>query len=325
MKERQAKFIPAWWLRGAHGQTIWPTLLRRKMRVLVEPEHLELPDGDFLDLAWVGKNNSGPIVVVLHGLTGSIKSPYALGILQAISACGWRAVFMHFRGCSGIHNRLARSYHSGETGDLQFVINELRKREENIPLAAIGFSLGGNVLLKWLGETGGDNPLSAAIAISVPFDLQHCADHFNQGASRFYQWWLLRQLRTTLKNKFKKMTAPIALHNLHTLRSFWDFDDKVTAPLHGFQNALDYYQQSSSRQFLRRITVPTLILQAQDDPFVPHTALPQSHELSPHITLELTLNGGHVGFIAGKLPWKPVYWLEQKVINFLQEIFTTAL
>lgn len=321
MNKKPQNFKPAWWLRGAHSQTIWPTILRRKLRLPIQHERLELPDGDFLDLAWINKNNPGPIVLVLHGLAGNVESPYIQGILHTINKKNWRAVFMHFRGCSGVHNRLARSYHSGETGDLQFVISKLQKQASNIPLIAIGFSLGGNVLLKWLGETAEQNPLHAAIAVSVPFDLQQAADYLNRGASRFYQWWLVRQLRATVKNKFKKITAPIALHNLYKLRSFWDFDDQVTAPLHGFRDAMDYYQQSSSKQFLAKIKVPTLIIHSKDDPFIPHTALPQTHELSPHITLEITEKGGHVGFITGKLPWRPVYWLEQRIIRFLQELF----
>lgn len=314
-------FKTPWWLPGAHLQTIWPTATRRPINIEAQNERLELPDGDFLDLAWVGSGN-GPIVVVLHGLGGNIQSPYATGILQAIAMGGWRGVFMHFRGCSGVPNRLPRSYHSGETGDLHFVIHELRRRETQTPLAVIGFSLGGNVLIKWLGETGNTNPLHAAIAVSVPFELHKSATHLSQGGRRFYQWWLLRQLRTTLKKKFTLLPAPtdlIDLNKLDKLNTFWEFDDKITAPLHGFNGAADYYQRASSRPYLPLIKTPTLILQARDDPFIPVDALPEPHELAPQTHLELTENGGHVGFVTGNLPWQPIYWLEQRAVAYLQK------
>lgn len=313
-------FQPAWWLANAHAQTVWPTLLRRKINIAVRPERLELPDGDFLDLVWIGKGD-GPIVIVLHGLGGSIHSPYAMGMLQTIAEQGWRGVFIHFRGCSGEPNRLPRSYHSGETGDLQYVITELQTREPHTPLAAIGFSLGGNVLLKWLGETAAQNPLSAAVAVSVPFELHQTSNYLNQGTSRFYQWWLLRQLRIAAQTKFARRDAPFDMRVIAKLNNFWQFDDTVTAPLHGFKNAADYYQQSSSRQFLAAIQVPTLIVHAKDDPFVPSTAIPTQQEISTQVQLQITEKGGHVGFIAGDTPWQPIYWIEQRVAHFLQQFF----
>lgn len=282
-------------------------------------ERLELPDGDFLDLNWVG-GNTGPLVLVLHGLNGDIQSPYAKGILNVIEKCGWRGVFMHFRGCSGVPNRLARGYHSGETGDLQFVVEELRRREPNVSLAAVGFSLGGNVLLKWLGENKQRGFLQAAVAISVPFELHACANRLNSGVSRFYQWWLLRELRSILKMKFQdREDVPIDLQKLPELKSFWSFDNHVTAPLHGFDDAEDYYRRASSRPYLRDIYVPTLILHSRDDPFNTPQAIPEQSELSPHVLLEIYDQGGHVGFIAGDFPWRPVYWLEERILSYLQD------
>jgi uncharacterized protein len=310
-------FKPSWWLSSPHVQTLWPTLCRRPIKnFLLQRERFELQDGDFLDLDW-SYRQSGPIVLMLHGFEGSIKSPYAKGMLQAIDNRGWRGVLMHFRSCSGEYNRLPRIYHSGETGDVAAVISALKQREPNTPIAAIGFSLGGNVLLKWLGETGHSNPLAAAVAISVPFELHKAADRINQGFSKVYQWHLLKSVRNKIKNKFQRMPAPFPMPLLSNLRSIRDFDDKVTAPLHGFINANDYYTQSSSRQYLNNIRVPTLLVQSKDDPFMTDDLLPKEHELSSHITFELSEKGGHVGFVTGKYPWQVDYWLEKRVPLYL--------
>jgi len=227
---------------------------------------------------------------------------------------------MHFRGCSGEPNRLRRSYHSGETGDITHVVGELRRRYPATPLAGLGYSLGGNVLLKWLGETGPDNPLTTAVAVSVPLRLERAADRLEHGASRLYKANLLHSLRGSIRRKFAngELTPPLALHELRRLHSFRAFDDAVTAPLHGFADASDYYTRASSRPFLRHIRVPTLILQAADDPFLTPDALPGERELSPAVTLELATSGGHVGFVAGRWPWRPHYWLEQRIPNHLE-------
>ncbi|HQW57936.1 MAG TPA: hydrolase [Gammaproteobacteria bacterium] len=315
-------FKPAWWLRNPHLQTLWAALLRPKIKLSICSERLELADGDFLDFACVG-NGSGPRVLILHGLNGSIDSPYARGILQAINNRGWRGIFMHFRGCSGEPNRLAQSYHSGETRDLQTVITELIHREPNSPLFAIGYSLGGNVLLKWLGETGEsgiENSLKAAVAVSIPFELAKTAAHLKTGFSRLYQWHLLRELSASYHRKFKDLPKPFAIRNVDVtqLKTFWEFDNAITAPLHGFKSADDYYEKSSSRQYLAKIKTPTLILHARNDPFTTLNALPEVHEVSKHVSLELSENGGHVGFVSGKYPWKPVYWLEDRIMDYLE-------
>lgn len=316
-----SSFTPAWWLPNSHAQTIWASFLRRLPKLKMRRERLELPDGDFLDLDWVGPE-TGPRVLVLHGLGGCIDSAYAQGILHAITARGWRGVFMHFRGASGEPNRKARSYHSGETADTQFVVEELLRREPSSRLAAIGYSMGGNVLLKWLGETQGNNPLTAAVAVSVPFQLQIAANHMGSDTSgRFYQWWLLRGLRYAIIKKFQRLPAPIETKDIYQLRSFLDFDNRVTAPLHGFKNAQDYYHQSSSRQYLKKIAIPTLIVHAKDDPFMIPDVVPGNEELSDKVTLELSEGGGHVGFVSGNNPWKPEYWLEQRIPDFLSHYF----
>ena len=240
--------------------------------------------------------------------------------MKAVETRGWHGVLMHFRGCSGEPNRLARSYHSGETEDLSYVVSEINKRFPNNPLYAVGFSLGGNVLLKWLGETGIENPLQGAIAISIPFELNKTADHLNKGFSRFYQWWLVAGLKKGIKEKFQNRTE-LNIENIDHIKTFWEFDDMVTAPLHGFASAKEYYEKSSSRQYLSQIKIPTLIIQAKDDPFTPIDALPQIEEVSKFVTLEILKQGGHVGFVSGSVPWKPSYWLETRILEYIKEIY----
>lgn len=311
-------FKPAWWLPGPHLQTLWPKLARRlRNNEPINRERIELPDGDFVDLDWVG-GDRGPIVLILHGLEGSVESNYARGMLNSIARQGWRGAVMHFRGCSGELNRLSRMYHSGETQDLATVVNFLKAREPSTRMAAIGFSLGGNVLLKWLGETQEHNPLSAAIGVSVPFELHKSAYRVQRGFSRIYQWYLLRSLIKKLMSKLEQKTIPFEVPPISQLRTIPEFDDKVTAPLHGFTSANDYYSKSSCRQYLKAIRVPTLLLQSQDDPFMTYDIIPEEHELAASVTLEVSKRGGHVGFVGGRYPWKAEYWLEQRAPLFLK-------
>lgn len=308
------RFKPAWWCRGPHMQTLWPYLFRRTPRVDLRRERLELPDGDFLDLDWTS-NSHGPIVIVLHGLEGSSDSKYARGLLKAVHDHGWRGVVMHFRGCSGEPNRLPRSYHSGETTDLAYVVKLLQDREPETPLFVVGFSLGGNVLLKWLGEIGTQAPIKAAVAVSVPFLLGEPAKRLDQGFSRVYQWGLMRSMRNAVAEKRRRMKLPLKIQDLSKLKTFWDFDEYITAPLHGFAGADDYYRRSSSRQYLKGIQIPTLIVQSRDDPFMTDAVIPQSGELSSTIQLEIYDSGGHVGFVGGKARWAPHYWLEERILQ----------
>lgn len=312
-------FKPAWWLRNSHLQTIWPALCRQEIKDLqLERERMELPDGDFIDVDWCGKNQKGPIVIVLHGFEGSIESHYSKGMILSLKQCGWRALFMHFRGCSGEPNRLPRSYHSGDTFDLNFVVNTLLNREPDTNLAAIGYSLGGNVLLKWLGETRDNNPLVAASAISVPYDLHKAADHIQHGLSRFYEWYLVTCARNRLINKFSQVDAPFDVSILQGVDGIRELDGKYTVPMHGFSSVDEYYSVCSSRQYLKTIQVPTLLVHAKDDPFMNEEVIPDQSELSPHIVLELTDTGGHVGFVSGTVPWRPHYWLEERVPEFFK-------
>lgn len=316
-----SSFKPAWWLHNRHAQTIWPSLFRLRPLISLRRERLELPDGDFLELDWTAENN-GPIVVLLHGLEGNDQSHYAKSLLKHLGQMGLQAVMIYFRGCSGTVNRLPRAYHSGETGDTAYVVSQLQQRFPNRPIYAIGISLGGNVLLKWLGETSQANPLSGAIAVSVPFDLANAAEQLNQPESRVYQRYLIRSLQTSLQRRLDKMPLPIDHTSALSCKTIRDYDELVTAPMHGFVSAEDYYQKSSSRQYLSGIRTPTLILHAKDDPFMSPAAIPVEQELSSYVTLELADHGGHVGFISGHLPIRPRYWLEQRISRFFAERIT---
>ncbi|MCZ6802765.1 MAG: hydrolase [Proteobacteria bacterium] len=313
------EFIPAWWCHHRHLQTLYPALFRKPPALTLKNEQLELPDGDFIDLSWTEEKQASPIVILLHGLEGSKNSPYAKGILKTIQDIGWQGVLMHFRGCSGRHNRLDRSYHSGETGDLDALIQTLRTRHPDRKIAAIGVSLGGNVLLKYLGEQGNDCKLTAAMAISVPFDLADGARALNKGFSKIYQRHLIKRLCKKMRDKFKDKPAPIDIDKLGEWTNFYLFDHNVTAPLHGFSSADDYYTKSSSKQFLKDITTPTLILHSKDDPFMTQSSIPTEEELSSNVTLELTEHGGHVGFVSGESPFSTRYWIEKRLVEFFKD------
>jgi predicted alpha/beta-fold hydrolase len=316
----KSEFQPPWWLTNAHLQTLWPFLFRPRPQLATRRERLELPDGDFLDLDFT-LNESGPVVLVLHGLQGSYRSKYAAGLLHSLAAHGYRAVLMHFRGCSGEPNRLPHSYHSGETRDPAFVIEFLQTRFPAAPLAAIGFSLGGNALLKLLAERGPDCGLHTAVAVSVPFLLNEGADRFNRGLSRIYRQYLLRSLVGSVMDKHERidLSGKINLDLIRGCTDFWTFDHEVTARLNGFKDVHDYYRRSSSRGYLHLIKTPTLILHAEDDPFMTPATVPRNDELSSSVRLELSNHGGHVGFVTGNNPFGMRYWLDERILRHLND------
>lgn len=320
-----SSFKPAWWLTNAHAQTVYATLTRRIKAPIDSVERFELPDGDFIDLAWAvnGLSLDAPLVIFLHGLGGGVDSTYVAGQLRAYNRCGWRGVLMHFRGASKEPNRMARAYHSGDTADLNCLINMLSDREPNTKKALVGVSMGGNVALKWLGENPSQTAVHAAVAISVPYQLGRVADRVNQGFSRFYQAHLLQRLREVLLRKLDKYgeSLPLSRRDIESARCFWTFDEKITAPLNGFSHVHAYYREASSRQFIANITIPTLLIHSLDDPFMTPAVVPHADELSAQVTLELSARGGHVGFIAGSVPGKPIYWLDQRVPEFLEDYF----
>ncbi len=311
----KSQFNVAWWLKNPHAQTLWSRAFHRKPKIEFQWQRVELEDGDFIDLAWFGPQ-SGKTVLILHGLEGSFESPYARGIMNELARRGYRACLMHFRGRSGEPNRLPQSYHSGKTEDPQLILEYLQKQVGIQVYAAIGFSLGGNVLLKWLGEQGTNSPLQKAAVMSVPFQLEQAAIRMNQGFSRIYQRYLVNELRNSYRNKFAIIPSPLNI-DLETLNTFFLFDDQVTAPLHGFDGVDDYYTQASSRQFIPGICVPTLILHAADDPFMFAETAPLAEELPENVWLEMPSQGGHVGFISGRTPGWAHYWGEQRLVDWI--------
>lgn len=313
----KSDFQAPWWLKSPHTQTLWSTFFKKRPKLALKNHRIELADGDFIDLAITDINNK-PLVLILHGLEGSLDSHYAKPLMQKLDQSGYGAVFMHFRGCSGERNRLDRSYHSGDTSDLNHVINAIEIQFQQQLFAVIGFSLGGNVLLKWLGESGEKARTKTAIAVSVPFQLAHAGDRLEKSFSRVYQKHLISRCQQKYRDKFSNKASPLDI-NIDELNTFFSFDDQVTAPLHGFKGADEYYTQCSSRQFLKDIQKPTLILHAKDDPFMWEHTVPEEHELSQSIQLELSEHGGHVGFITGKSPFHAEYWVDERIIKWLDQ------
>lgn len=313
-----SNFRPAWWLRSKHLQTIWPSLFRKRPDFTPEWERVELEDGDFMDLAWHRQpEQDAPIVMLIHGLEGSLQSHYAGNLLVKLHENGFTGVLLHLRGRGREPNRLPQSYHSGKTEDLRLIMAHLTQQQQ-APKAIVGISLGGNLLLKYLGEAGADSPLKAAIAASVPFSLQTCADQLERGLSNIYGRYLLRLLKQSYHNKFSRIASPLALDpKLNAIKTLQQFDDAITAPLHGFASAADYYQRCSCAQFLPAIQTPTLIIHASDDPFMRPEVVPRAAVMSEAVTLELTSHGGHVGFIGGSSLFRLDYWLEQRMLEHL--------
>jgi predicted alpha/beta-fold hydrolase len=313
-------FRAAWWLPGPHAQTLWASLCRRAPRPHFSRQRLELPDGDFLDLDWgPGAPPGVPLVLLLHGLEGSARSPYVRALVHRLHRARFQALVMHFRGCGGQVNRLQHTYHSGDTVDLDRIVRWLRAHWPRRSIGVVGFSLGGNVLLKWLGEQGEDAPVDAAAAVCVPLRLEICADRMERGLSRLYLWRLTRALKAKVRAKYRRRPGPLDLGAVARTRGFRDFDEIVTARLHGFTGADDYYRRASSIAVLRGIRRRTLLLQARDDPFMTPDVLPRRDEMADAVLLETPEHGGHVGFVGGcgPLGLTPRYWLDERLLAFL--------
>ena len=316
-------FTPPWWLKNPHLQTLWASLCSPGTDAEYQRQHLELADGDFLELDWSpNPGNNGPIVLILHGLEGSSHSNYVRRLVLNLYPQGFQCMVMHFRGCGGSTNRLQRTYHSGETGDLDLIIRWLRQAYPDRPIAVIGYSLGANVLLKWLGEQRDQAPIQAAVAICPPLRLEVCARRLERGLSRVYQLLLLKSLINKVLRKYRHRTSPLDLNRVAEARTFYEFDDAVTAPLHGFASADEYYRQSSSRPYLKTIRKPCLIISSFDDPFMTPEVLPSTDELGPRSQLEITRYGGHVGFVAARGLFAIRFWLEQRIILYLNSVLS---
>jgi uncharacterized protein len=296
--------------------------MRRASGLETKLERIETPDGDFLDLYHLSGKPGAPTLVLLHGLEGSLRSHYIQGLLSEASRRSWHAVVLIFRSCGDSMNRTRRFYHSGETSDISFAINHLLDRRPDTRIALTGVSLGGNVLLKYLGERRENVPtqVAAAAAVSVPYDLGKAADHIDKGFARVYQRSFIKSLQSKAIAKLEHFPDLIDRDRISTIRTMRDFDNCLTAPIHGFDNADDYYRKSSALGWLDGIRVETLLLSAVDDPFLPSSVLEQVRAAArnnPALEIEFTRNGGHVGFVGGTSPLRPDYYMERRVTDFL--------
>jgi predicted alpha/beta-fold hydrolase len=307
-------FHPPAYLRNGHIQTILPVLLRRRLNIALKRERLELEDGDFLDLDWA-RMGGDKLAILSHGLEGCSDDGSNRGMTTTLHAAGWDALAWNLRGCGKEMNRLPRSYHSGETGDLGAVIRFAATRYSRIAL--IGFSLGGNMTLKYLGEASLHPAVIGAVAISVPIDLAATAralDH--RWSNRIYLRRFIKSLIAKVETKARRFPDQVDASRIRTIRTFQEFDDRYTAPIHGFRDAADYWKKSSARQYLDRITIPTLLLNANDDPFLTPGCFPFAEaEQNPSLFFEAPESGGHMGFVDLTRGGEP--WFERRVVEFL--------
>lgn len=325
-KPLSESFEPAWWCRGAHLQTIAGALLRPKPRLSFQRRRFETPDGDFLDVDFLAgssfnKKSKTPLVLILHGLEGSSQAPYIQSLLAVLQKYEAVAAAVNMRMCSGEANRLKQTYYSGKTEDLDFLIRQCLKEFPEREIYLVGYSIGGNIVLKWLGENGleAQGKVQKAAVVSVPYDLAQSVAALDQGFNgAVYTRRLLARLKKKMAVKQKTFPDAIAYGRLKHCRTFRAFDGLVTAPLNGFRDADDYWTQSSCKPFLKNVKVPMLLIHAQDDPFFPGPLLPRDEiQKSGFLQTLFVPHGGRVGFISGPWPWQQEPWLESALLNFL--------
>jgi predicted alpha/beta-fold hydrolase len=316
-------YRPAWWLPDPHSATLWGRVGRREPHIATRIERFDTPDGDFLELVRLdGPAPDAPRLLLLHGLEGGAHSHYARAMFREARNRGWAADLLLFRTCGTEPNRLPRSYHSGETSDTRFVIEQLATAFPTAPLGVMGVSLGANVLCKLLGEDGDrlSENVKAAVAMSTPFDLARASRHIGRGFGAVYERFFLRSLIPKALSKVSRHRELSELTSVRRARTLWEFDDHFTAPLHGFADAADYYARASSLPYLTDIRRPTLLLSAVDDPFLPADVLDRVRTVTrsnASITIEFPARGGHVGFTTGLFPWRPRYYGEWRAAEFL--------
>lgn len=318
-KELLKDYLPPFFLFNSHLETIYPALLRRVMITPYNRERISTPDDDFLDLDWLRKG-SHKVAIISHGLEGSSDRPYVKGMAKALHDNGFDIVAWNFRGCSGEMNRQRRFYHSGATEDLHTVIEHVLSLGKYRSLFLIGFSLGGNLTLKYLGERKVSRYIRKAVAFSVPLDLQTSCEKISQPSNRIYSNRFVRSLKKKILMK-ARVRDDLDTSKLPSIKTLTEFDDCFTAPMHGFRNARDYYTQCSAIRFVESIKTPTLIINTRNDPFLSEQCFPAALlEGHPYVHLEVLSRGGHVGF--AQFNKNGLYWSEQRALEFLSEFAT---
>jgi predicted alpha/beta-fold hydrolase len=307
------------WLPGGHAQTIYPILIPRP-RISYRRQRLDTPDQDFVDFDWLdvpGATEQTPLVVLFHGLESSSTAHYALALMRHLAAIGWRGVVPHFRGCSGEANRRARAYHSGDYTEVGWMLSTIAALAPAAPLFAVGVSLGGSTLVNWLGreENRARALLRAAAAVSTPLDLTAAGMAIDQGLNRIYCRYFLQTLVPKALAMARRFPDALDVAAIRRVDSMYSFDAAVTAPLHGFAGTADYWSRASSKPWLRAVAVPTLVLNARNDPFIPASSLPDRGQVSDAVALEQPEAGGHAGFL--ELPFPGRFgWLPQRLVAF---------
>jgi predicted alpha/beta-fold hydrolase len=312
------------WLPGGHVQTIYAYVRARRGPVpLYSRRRWETPDGDFIDVDRIAGPADAPLVVLFHGLEGNSGSHYVRALSAHVVEAGWRLAIPHFRGCSGEPNRLARAYHSGDSAEIGWMLGQFAAEAQGTPLAAIGISLGGNALLKFLGEAGqqAQGMLRCAVAVSAPLDLMAAGEALGRGFNRVYARVFLATLKKKGAGKVARFPGLIDAEKVRRACTLREFDDAFTAPLHGFRNTDDYWRRSSSKPWLPYVRVPSLLLNARNDPFLPQAALPGVDEVSDCVELEFPEEGGHVGFTSGPFPGG-FDWFGERIMSFIRRHVT---
>lgn len=311
-----------WWLPGGHLQTIYSALIISAPEVDYQRERWDTPDGDFIDVDWLiptnGNVDDSPLVVFFHGLEGNSERDYVRSLMDLLQRKGWRGVAVNFRGCSGEPNRLPRAYFAGDSAEIDWILRRLRAQYPTTPLFATGVSLGANALLKWTGEYGAQarEIIDAVVTVSAALDLQVTGNTLDRGGfNQFYTDYFLESLKKKAAQKLEQFPGLFNGESLENIKTLREFDDLVTAPLHGFKNTDDYWTRASSKPYLVDIRVPTLLINARNDPFLPESALPVAAEVSTAVTLEFPETGGHVGFVSGSFPGKHE-WLPERILEF---------
>jgi predicted alpha/beta-fold hydrolase len=307
---------------GSHAQTIYPALVKGRAPAL-RRQRLQTYDGDFVDLDWLDSldagSRRGPLVVLFHGLEGDSSSHYARALMRHLQGIGWSCVVPHFRGCSGEPNRLPRAYHSGDFAEIDWMLSAIQGLEPAAPLYAVGVSLGGSALLNWLGREGdrAASRLRAAAAVSAPLDLTSAGVAIGQGFNRIYAAHFLQTLKPKALAMAQRFPGMLNEASIRGARSMYVFDDVVTARLHGFDGVDDYWTRASSKPWLLGIAIPTLVLNARNDPFIPAASLPTRAEVSQSVTLEQPEGGGHAGFAGSLCPGR-LDWLPVRLVQFFE-------